>query len=154
MSLYRRLNVGLVSKVVDPDQLLDECFKLADEISIFSLPAIVMGKDAVNKSLEMGLAQGLDYERSLFHATFALVLASVHKLHLICSILGGSPRGNGCLFGQEEAKYRGQVVCQFHYCTGFSKSQPLPLGTSNRGRTRISSDYPQALAPPRGPLSP
>ena len=63
---------GLVARVVPADQLLDEAFKVAEKIASFSLPVTMMVKDAVNQAYESTLAEGVHFERRLFHSTFAL----------------------------------------------------------------------------------
>ena len=45
--------------------------KVAHRISELSRPAIMMAKESVNKSYEMSLAEGIKFERRLFHSTFA-----------------------------------------------------------------------------------
>ena len=42
------------------------------KIAGFSLPAVMMAKEAVNRSYETTLAEGLRFERRLFHSMFAL----------------------------------------------------------------------------------
>ncbi|MEQ9244864.1 MAG: enoyl-CoA hydratase [Nitratireductor sp.] len=63
---------GLVSRVVPPGELIEEALKAADTIAGFSLPAVMMTKEAVNRSYETTLAEGLRFERRVFHAMFAL----------------------------------------------------------------------------------
>ena len=63
---------GLVSRVVPAADLLGEAMKAADKIASFSLPAVMMTKEAVNRSYETTLAEGLRFERRVFHAMFAL----------------------------------------------------------------------------------
>ena len=63
---------GLVSRVVPLADLLDETMKAADKIASFSLPAVMMAKEAVNRSYETTLAEGLRFERRVFHSMFAL----------------------------------------------------------------------------------
>jgi enoyl-CoA hydratase len=62
---------GLVSRIVSAEALLDEALKAADKIAGFSLPATVMAKEAVNRAFETTLAEGLRFERRLFHSMFA-----------------------------------------------------------------------------------
>jgi enoyl-CoA hydratase len=62
---------GLVSRVVPAADLLPETMKAAAKIAEQSLPALMMVKEAVNRSYETTLAEGLRFERRLFHATFA-----------------------------------------------------------------------------------
>jgi enoyl-CoA hydratase len=63
---------GLVSRVVPADALLDEALKAAEKIASFSLPAVMMAKEAVDRAFETTLAEGLRFERRLFHSMFAL----------------------------------------------------------------------------------
>ena len=63
---------GLVSRVVPLGELLEETLKAAAKIAEFSLPAVMMAKEAVNRSYETTLAEGLRFERRLFHSMFAL----------------------------------------------------------------------------------
>ena len=63
---------GLVSRVVPVGDLHEEALKAAGKIASFSLPAVMMAKEAVNRSYETTLAEGLRYERRVFHSMFAL----------------------------------------------------------------------------------
>ena len=63
---------GLVSRVVPDDQLLEEALAVAAKIASFSTPAVIMAKEAVNRAYETTLAEGVRFERRLFHASFAL----------------------------------------------------------------------------------
>jgi enoyl-CoA hydratase len=61
---------GLVSRVLPNAELLDEAMKVADKIAGFSQPIVLMAKEAVNRAYETTLAEGLRFERRLFHASF------------------------------------------------------------------------------------
>jgi enoyl-CoA hydratase len=63
---------GLVSRVVRADRLMDEVMEAAEKIASMSRPAAAMAKEAVNRAFETTLTEGLNVERNLFHATFAL----------------------------------------------------------------------------------
>jgi enoyl-CoA hydratase len=63
---------GLVSRVVPSEALLDEALKAAAKIADFSLPAVMMAKEAVNRAYETTLAEGLRFEKRLFHSMFGL----------------------------------------------------------------------------------
>ena len=63
---------GLVSRVVPLADLLAEALKAAERIASFSLPAVMMTKEAVNRAYETTLAEGLRFERRVFHSLFAL----------------------------------------------------------------------------------
>jgi enoyl-CoA hydratase len=63
--------IGLVARVVPPDDLIDEAIKTATTIAGFSRPSVLMAKEAVNRAFETTLSEGLRFERRLFHAAFA-----------------------------------------------------------------------------------
>jgi len=63
---------GLVSRVVPAARLLDEALEAATVIASMSLPTIIMAKECVNRAYESGLAEGVLFERRVFHSTFAL----------------------------------------------------------------------------------
>jgi enoyl-CoA hydratase len=62
---------GLVSRVVPADKLLDEALAAAATICSFSLPAVMLAKQCVNRAFESSLADGVAYERQAFHSLFA-----------------------------------------------------------------------------------
>ena len=61
---------GLVSRVVAADRLVDEAVETAQKIAGMSLPVTLMVKEAVNRSYEVSLSEGVRFERRLFQATF------------------------------------------------------------------------------------
>ena len=63
---------GLVSRVVPNDRLMEEAMAVAAKIASYSLPAVLMIKEAVNRAYESTLSEGVLFERRLFHAAFAL----------------------------------------------------------------------------------
>jgi enoyl-CoA hydratase len=62
---------GLVARVVPAASLMDEAMKVAETIANFSLPSVLAGKEAINRAFEGGLAEGVVFERRIFHALFA-----------------------------------------------------------------------------------
>ena len=62
---------GLVSRVVPADRLLEEALGAATVICLMSGPSVMMAKECVNRAFESGLADGVSYERRLFHSLFA-----------------------------------------------------------------------------------
>jgi enoyl-CoA hydratase len=62
---------GLVSRVVPADDLLTEALAAAETIAHLSAPAVMMAKEAVDTAFETTLAQGVHFERRLFHSVFA-----------------------------------------------------------------------------------
>lgn len=63
---------GLVSRVVPAADVVAEAVKAAEKIAGFSLPAVMMVKEAVNRAYETTLTEGLRFERRVFHPMFAL----------------------------------------------------------------------------------
>src|SRR3546814_16619519 len=62
---------GLVSRVVPAAELIDEVMKVAERIADMSRPVAMLAKEAVNRAYETTLAEGVRFERRLFHSTFA-----------------------------------------------------------------------------------
>jgi enoyl-CoA hydratase len=62
---------GLVSRVVPAADLVEEAVKTAAKIAAMSRPAAMLAKEAVNRAYETSLAEGVRFERRLFHSTFA-----------------------------------------------------------------------------------
>jgi enoyl-CoA hydratase len=62
---------GLVSRVVPAAELLDEALKTAETIASMSLPIAMMTKESINRAYETTLAEGIRFERRVFHAMFA-----------------------------------------------------------------------------------
>ena len=62
---------GLVSRVLPLADLVPEALKAAATIAGFSQPAVMMAKEAVNRAYETTLAEGIRFERRVFHSTFA-----------------------------------------------------------------------------------
>ena len=62
---------GLVSRVVPVGDLVNEAMKAAETIGEMSLPIVMMTKETINRSYETTLAEGIRFERRLFHSMFA-----------------------------------------------------------------------------------
>lgn len=62
---------GLVSRIVPAADLIEEAVKAASTIADMSLPAAMMTKESVNRAFETTLAEGVRFERRVFHAMFA-----------------------------------------------------------------------------------
>ena len=62
---------GLVARVVPAASLMEEAIKVAETISALSQPSLLVAKEAVNRSFETSLAEGVRFERRVFHALFA-----------------------------------------------------------------------------------
>jgi enoyl-CoA hydratase len=62
---------GLVARVVPLASLMDEAMKAAETIASMSLPSVLAAKEAINRAFETPLAEGVLFERRVFHALFA-----------------------------------------------------------------------------------
>jgi len=62
---------GLVARIVPLASLLDEALKIAETIAALSLPSVLAAKEAVNRAFETSLAEGIRFERRIFHSLFA-----------------------------------------------------------------------------------
>src|SRR5437667_3622612 len=62
---------GLVSRVVPAEKLLDEAFAVANTICEYPLQPVMMAKESVNRAFESSLAEGILFERRVFHSLFA-----------------------------------------------------------------------------------
>ena len=62
---------GLVSRIIAPEKLLLEAMEAAKTIAQYSLPVVMMIKESVNRAYETTLAEGVKYERRVFHSLFA-----------------------------------------------------------------------------------
>ena len=63
--------LGLVSRIVPADKLMAEAVAVAEKIASLSPPIAMMVKESVNRAFETTLAEGVRFERRLFHSTFA-----------------------------------------------------------------------------------
>ena len=62
---------GLAAKVFESkDELVDGAVKTAEKIASYSKVAVLAAKEVVNKSQELSLNEGVQYERRIFHALF------------------------------------------------------------------------------------
>ena len=62
---------GLVSRVVPVADLLNDAMKTAETIAEMSLPIAMMAKETINRAYETTMAEGVRFERRLFHSMFA-----------------------------------------------------------------------------------
>lgn len=62
---------GLVNKVVPVEMYMHEAVELAKEIANMSTIAVQLAKEAINRSFETQLDEGLMFERKNFYLTFA-----------------------------------------------------------------------------------
>jgi enoyl-CoA hydratase len=62
---------GLVARIVPLAQLMDEAMKVAETIASMSLPSVFAAKESINRAFETSLAEGVRFERRVFHSLFA-----------------------------------------------------------------------------------
>jgi enoyl-CoA hydratase len=62
---------GLVSRIIPADKLLEEALNTAAAIAAMSLPSVMMAKECVNRAYETTLAEGVRFERRVFHSLFS-----------------------------------------------------------------------------------
>jgi enoyl-CoA hydratase len=71
MSAEEAERSGLVTRIVPVGDLLEDALKTAEKIARMSRPLAMITKEAVNRAFEVPLAEGLRFERRMFHAIFA-----------------------------------------------------------------------------------
>lgn len=71
MSAEEAERSGLVTRVVPVADLLGDATKTAEKVAKMSQPLAMITKEAVNRAFELSLAEGLRFERRMFHAIFA-----------------------------------------------------------------------------------
>ena len=64
------LRIGLVARVYPADTLLEETIRAAEAIASFGPLAVMAAKEAVNRAYETTMAEGVRFERRLFHGLF------------------------------------------------------------------------------------
>jgi len=62
---------GLVSRIVPLEELVDEAVQTAEKMANLSRPIVMLAKESVNRAYETTLAEGVRFERRVFHSTFA-----------------------------------------------------------------------------------
>jgi enoyl-CoA hydratase len=71
MDVAEAERAGLVARIVPLADLLKEAMAAAEAIAGMSLPIAMMTKESVNRAFETTLAEGIRFERRVFHAMFA-----------------------------------------------------------------------------------
>ena len=64
-------SIGLVSRILPSDNFVDDVVEIAKEVANKSLVATMMTKEMANRAYETTLAEGVRFERRLFHSMFA-----------------------------------------------------------------------------------
>jgi len=71
MDVIEAERAGLVARIVPLASLLEEALKTAETIAAMSLPSVLAAKEAINVAFETPLAEGVRFERRVFHSMFA-----------------------------------------------------------------------------------
>jgi enoyl-CoA hydratase len=71
MDVEEAERAGLVARIVPLASLVDEAVKVAETVASMSLPSVLAAKEAVNRAFETSLAEGIRFERRVFHSLFA-----------------------------------------------------------------------------------
>src|ERR1700728_88011 len=71
MDVEEGARARLVARVVPAASLIDEAIKVRETIASMSLPSVFAAKEAVNCAFETSLAEGVRFERRIFHSLFA-----------------------------------------------------------------------------------
>lgn len=100
---------GVAAKVFKTsDDCLHGALETAEKIAGFSRIAVMAGKEVVNKSQEVGLRDGLEYERKVFHSLFGSKDQKIGRPAFLSTrtIYDGSANiyRNDCVYGEKEAR--------------------------------------------------
>jgi enoyl-CoA hydratase len=71
MDAHEAERSGLVSRVVPDDRVLPTATEAATTIAAYGAPAVRAARECVDRALEASLAEGILFERRVFHALFA-----------------------------------------------------------------------------------
>lgn len=63
--------IGLVNRVVEPEELMSEVYAIADKIRSNGRHAVRYAKEAINKGIETDIETGMSYESNIFSLCFA-----------------------------------------------------------------------------------
>jgi enoyl-CoA hydratase len=72
MDAHEAERAGLVSRIVSKEKLMEEALGVAEKIAGYSAPVVMMIKESINRAYESTLAEGVLFERRLFHSMFSL----------------------------------------------------------------------------------
>jgi enoyl-CoA hydratase len=63
--------MGMVARIIPAERLIEESVATAQHIASLSRPAVYLAKECVNRAFETPMAEGIRFERRMFHATFS-----------------------------------------------------------------------------------
>ena len=71
MEVQEAERAGLVARIVRLASLVEDALKIPEAIASMSLPSVLGAKEAVDAAFETSLAEGVRFERRVFHSLFA-----------------------------------------------------------------------------------
>lgn len=71
MGAEEALASGLVARIFEPAELVDQTLKIANKIADFGKASTMLAREAIDRALEVGLTEGVLFERRTFHSLFA-----------------------------------------------------------------------------------
>lgn len=71
MDAYEAERSGLVARVIQSNNLLEETITTAKQIADYSKPSVILAKEAIDRADNLPLSEGLLFERRAFHSLFA-----------------------------------------------------------------------------------
>jgi enoyl-CoA hydratase len=116
---------GLAAKVFEtPAECLDGAIGTAEKIASYSRVAVKAGKEVVNKSQDLGIREGVEFERRVFHSLFGSkdqkIGMFLPQVRMLIQMLTEFARYD-CLCGKE----KGRVVPRVDVNTPLYKNQSL-----------------------------
>lgn len=71
MDAYEAERSGLVARVIQSNNLLEETITAAKQIAGYSKPSVILAKEAIDRADNLPLSEGVLFERRAFHSLFA-----------------------------------------------------------------------------------
>ena len=117
---------GLAARVFDSaEECKEGALKTAETIAGLSTVAVSAAKEVVNKSQELGLRDGLDYERKVFHSLFGSRDQKIGKFGAYPLDAGSTDYGvQGCLHLQRRRSLSGRMSSITSICISSSPGNP------------------------------
>ncbi len=62
---------GLVARIFNSEELLEKTIEIAEEVASYSKTTVMVARETVDRAMELGLREGILFERRVFHALFS-----------------------------------------------------------------------------------
>ena len=93
MDAYEAERSGLVARVIQSNNLLEETITTAKQIADYSKPSVILAKEAIDRADNLPLSEGLLFERRAFHSLFATL---DQKEGMTAFLQKRAPKFQGC----------------------------------------------------------